>query len=136
MNMYSLAQQSKGKATMADIENSFAGHMCRCTGYRSMLDAFKTLAFDADPKLTDRLADIEDLGKIYSKPRKTWGRFQSDEGEESTEKQQSIRLKFSDDLKREWLKVISLAELFECLNDIGEKEYQLVGGGTANGEVI
>lgn len=134
MNMYSLVQQSNGKVTMADIENSFAGHLCRCTGYRSILDAFKTMASDADPKLMDRLADIEDLGKIYSKPKKQWGRFRTDTEEQTVETQQSIRLKFAGDVKKEWFKVISLTELFECLQNIEEgEEYQLVCGGTANG---
>lgn len=39
MSMYSLLQ-NKPVPTIPDIEDALAGNLCRCTGYRPILDAF------------------------------------------------------------------------------------------------
>lgn len=39
MSMYSLLQ-NKPVPTVPDIEDALAGNLCRCTGYRPILDAF------------------------------------------------------------------------------------------------
>ncbi|CAF1351187.1 unnamed protein product [Rotaria sordida] len=39
---------------MQDIEEAFDGHLCRCTGYRSILDAAKTFATDVDKYISIR----------------------------------------------------------------------------------
>jgi xanthine dehydrogenase/oxidase len=56
--MYSLLQENP-EITMKEVENSFGGNICRCTGYRPILDAFKSLASDAPKELVQKLADIE-----------------------------------------------------------------------------
>lgn len=53
MNMHGL-MASGAPLNMVNIERSFAGNMCRCTGYRSILDAFKSFAVDAPAKLIDQ----------------------------------------------------------------------------------
>lgn len=45
--------------TMEEIENSFASNLCRCTGYRPILDAFKSFASDAPPAMIAKIKDIE-----------------------------------------------------------------------------
>jgi xanthine dehydrogenase/oxidase len=59
MSMYSLLKEN-AKPTAQEVEDSFDGNLCRCTGYRPILDAMKSLATPAtdSPQCS---ADIEDL---------------------------------------------------------------------------
>ena len=45
--------------TQQEVEDNFDGNICRCTGYRTILDAMKTFASDADEKLLKKCVDIE-----------------------------------------------------------------------------
>ena len=40
MSMYALLRAAKGPVSSHDIETALAGNLCRCTGYRPILDAF------------------------------------------------------------------------------------------------
>ncbi|RUS90573.1 hypothetical protein EGW08_001661 [Elysia chlorotica] len=55
MAMYGLLHQNPSP-TMKDIEGSLDGHLCRCTGYRAILDAAKSFGVDS-PKAAS--IDIE-----------------------------------------------------------------------------
>ena len=45
--------------TAERVEQSMDGNLCRCTGYRPILDAFKTFAADTDDKTKQIVHDIE-----------------------------------------------------------------------------
>jgi len=50
MSMYSLLRQDKKDLAPVEIEDAFDGNLCRCTGYRPILDAFKTFSKGATVK--------------------------------------------------------------------------------------
>ncbi|XP_067671007.1 uncharacterized protein [Haliotis asinina] len=59
MNMYGLLHENP-TPTQQNVEDQFDGNICRCTGYRPILDAMKSFA--ADSKIPQCI-DIEDLNK-------------------------------------------------------------------------
>ncbi|CAL1531002.1 unnamed protein product [Lymnaea stagnalis] len=61
MSMYGLLHQQP-QPTQQEIEDSFDGHVCRCTGYRSILDAMKSFASDSTTPGA-KCIDIEDLNR-------------------------------------------------------------------------
>lgn len=135
MNMYSLLEANDGQVTMKDIENSFGGNICRCTGYRPILDAFKTFAIDADQELLDRCGDIEDLQKVICpKTGNVCNGFKCEKLDEQVSSQAKIQLVFDEKPSKEWIKVYTLGELFECFESIGSKVYHLSAGNTAHGK--
>ena len=57
LTFFSLLESNKGKrTTVQDVEDILDGNLCRCTGYRPIFDAFKSMTN------TD-VQDIEDLRK-------------------------------------------------------------------------
>lgn len=47
MSMYALLRSKKTKPTELEIEEALGGNLCRCTGYRPILEGFKTFARNA-----------------------------------------------------------------------------------------
>ncbi|XP_058124986.1 uncharacterized protein LOC131281799 [Anopheles ziemanni] len=129
MNMYSLLEANQGAVSMDDVENAFGGNICRCTGYRPILDAFKSLAVDADEALLDACQDIEDLTK-RSCP-KTGKPCAGKCAAESVNPNRAVRLVFDDE--KQWHKVSQVADIFTIFEQIGSKPYMLVAGNTAHG---
>lgn len=115
MNMYALT--NTGPLTQQQIENSFGGNICRCTGYRPILEAFKTLASNDKYKICP---DIEDYNPCFKKDCSI-----------SCEKQNSFVLKLTNN--SQWVKVYTLDDLLRYLKTIENKTYMLVAGNTAQG---
>nr|QLI62141.1 aldehyde oxidase 10 [Streltzoviella insularis] len=144
MNMYSLYKGKNKKLTMSEVENSFASNICRCTGYRPIADAFKSLANDADKELLDKVCDLEDLStlkscgvncakkcthkdtKIKCKDKKE--KINVDEWYvlESNEKMVSI-----DCENHKWYKTYTLEDVFKIISN--NDSYKLIAGNTGQG---
>lgn len=128
MNMYSLMEAKGGQVTMEDVENSFGGNVCRCTGYRPIMDAFKSLAVDADEKYK-LCVDIEDMPtKKCPKTGNDCSGSCKDTAKNGLPK--STHLTVGD---REWHKVYDVSEISQILGNSSGKKYMLVAGNTAHG---
>ena len=129
MNMYSLLQATDGKVSMMQVENSFGGNLCRCTGYRPILDAFKSLASDSCT------ADIEDLTLDLCHANKNQKCASEDRcHRKCVSNTRNASLEIVADDGKVWLRPNSLSELLKIFTTKTMKsEYMLVAGNTAHG---
>ncbi|KAF9416485.1 hypothetical protein HW555_006152 [Spodoptera exigua] len=132
MSMHSL-QESNPNLTQLEIEQSLGSNICRCTGYRPIFDAFKSLAVDSVDK---NLQDIEDL-KICEKTGNKCDEQHCDDSDWCIVKEDDllntrmIQMKLKDG--KYWYKVTCIKNIFDILDDKGEDSYMLVAGNTARG---
>ncbi|XP_012221434.1 xanthine dehydrogenase/oxidase isoform X2 [Linepithema humile] len=127
MNLYSLLKDKK--LTMLEIENSFGSNICRCTGYRPILDAFKGFASDAPASMVKEIRDIEELYQIKTCPKD--GKpctFRCGSKKYSEAKTLDIKLEDS-----EFFKVYTVDDLFAIFQQKPKATYILNGGNTAHG---
>ena len=121
---------------MLEIEKSFASNICRCTGYRPILEAYKQFAKDC-PK-PSKLPDIEDLhlcektGKNCSKTcdEDDWCVVSHDDVKTGTK----IEIDLIDGKK--WFRVQKVNDILNILRREGVDSYMLVAGNTAKGKNI
>lgn len=125
MNMHGLLESKGNKITMEEVENSFGGNICRCTGYRPILDAMKSFAMDTNITVPAGCHDIEDLTKGGKCPKTG----QSCNGGCKRPKREPVV--FDDDSQWHWPK--SLEDLYAVLAKVGSQKYMLVGGNTGHG---
>ncbi|KAJ3639855.1 hypothetical protein Zmor_003190 [Zophobas morio] len=121
MNMYALYES--GKLTMKDVEDSFSGNLCRCTGYRSILSAFKSLCADATPEIVGECPDIEDFARCYKEKCANKCTNCPNVAHEA------FLLDFFDS---HWIKVHTIKDIIILLNT-NSTSYRLVAGNTAQG---
>ncbi|XP_067645565.1 uncharacterized protein [Eurosta solidaginis] len=125
MNMYGLLESKNGKVTMEEVENSFGGNICRCTGYRPILDAMKSFAIDSTISVPSECSDIEDfefvpcpfVGKHYAK---------------SCHQQEPLNTLIYPD-GTQWYWPLTVDDIFKALDKVGSDQYILVAGNTAHG---
>uniref|UniRef100_A0A1B0DQ14 Uncharacterized protein n=1 Tax=Phlebotomus papatasi TaxID=29031 RepID=A0A1B0DQ14_PHLPP len=120
--MFSLYTGKYGNVSAEEVEDSFGGNICRCTGYRPILYAFKSFATNSEQNLETLCDDIEDLSlQKCPKSRKACaGRCRSSFHIQATE-------------NALWYKVYTLAQILQILDTIGSQKYILVAGNTAHG---
>ncbi|EDW59394.1 uncharacterized protein AOX1 [Drosophila virilis] len=127
MNMYALLESHGGRVTMAEVENAFGGNICRCTGYRPILDAMKSFAVDSNISVPTECADIEDLS---TKQCPKTGELCAG----SCKKSQPRGVQqYADGSRWSWPQ--TLAELFKALQAAVKEQlpYMIVAGNTAHG---
>ncbi|XP_025087515.1 xanthine dehydrogenase-like [Pomacea canaliculata] len=136
MNMYGLLKRNP-HPTMKLVEDNFDCTICRCTGYRSILDAMKSFCIDAKPSPSGGPVDIEDLdAKICKKTGvpcsgscqkskssiiSEWNGYNSDA---------PIHI-VSD--RAQWFKPVDTSTLYSLLNQYRTANYRLVFGNTGFG---
>lgn len=129
MTMYSLLEANDGDVTMQQVENSFGGNICRCTGYRPILDAFKSFARDSCT------SDIEDLTLDLCHLNKNRSCLKTN-CHEKCNINRDIALEIVADDGKEWLQPISLLQLIKIFTTkTMRKEYMMVAGNTAHGNL-
>lgn len=123
MNMFALMASKRNQVTMEEVENAFSGNICRCTGYRPILDAMKSFASDSGIQQSNAdCSDIEDLTKCLNG---------GDKCKLTCNKGLNF-LTYSDGTEWHWPK--TLEQLIHVISAIDfDKEYILVSGNTAHG---
>lgn len=119
MSMYSLLKSKDGKVSMEEIENSFGGNLCRCTGYRPILDAMKSFATDA--------VDIEDIEDLTSSKCRKTSKICLESGKSNPRKCVTSK----DGCK--WFFPKKIEDVFVAIEEIKGEKYTLVAGNTAHG---
>lgn len=138
MIIFSLLNANNGNLTKQEIESSFGSNLCRCTGNRPILDAFKSFAKET---LTEQkeIIDIEDIlytcknkgvncTKSCNDARK-WCIVRKDDEVLDENMKKKIIMKDH----RIWYRVLEVKDIKQILNDEGCDSYMLINGNTGRG---
>uniref|UniRef100_A0A0B7AAS5 FAD-binding PCMH-type domain-containing protein n=1 Tax=Arion vulgaris TaxID=1028688 RepID=A0A0B7AAS5_9EUPU len=123
MNMYGLLKNN-ARPNMKEVEDAFDTTICRCTGYRPILDAMKSFAIDAPTSPSGGIIDIEELdGKVCCRKGKLCTDFPKNRGK---------LLEIITDQNR-WYRPVKLPQLINLLEQYSTEKYRLVFGNTGFG---
>ncbi|XP_063399739.1 xanthine dehydrogenase/oxidase-like [Mytilus trossulus] len=125
MNMHALLDFNKGSVSMKEVEDAFDDVICRCTGYRPILDAMKSFATDSSCRNKTSTADIEELGKTFCS--KTGQRCH---GKCHPHMGQQLQVIGADAV---WYRPTTLDQLFKIISDNPGKKVRFVFGNTGSG---
>ena len=130
-----------------DIEDLFDGNVCRCTGYRPILDAFKSFADDANEEIKTRLSKLSETAQRTCPitQQACVGRGKCDNKEPSNEVACGVKGIFGSNRNNEiglqntpegkWLFPQTLDELIHIFKTLPEENsYRLVAGNTGTGK--
>lgn len=117
---------------MLEIEKSFGSNICRCTGYRPILDAFKKFAKDSPKSL--KVSDIEEIQKC-KKSGLVCTKKCDDEDDWCLVTKDDVPNILEIDLKdgKFWFRVTTIRDIFDVWQKAGDDSYMLVGGNTGKG---
>ncbi|XP_061183006.1 uncharacterized protein LOC133191267 [Saccostrea echinata] len=118
MNMHALLDFHGGGVTKQMVEDECDSVICRCTGYRSILDAMKSFVKDGNQKVTD----IED---VHTKRCERTGQICT-----GSCHKQSSQLALKD---VQWFKPTTVEDLIKMIKDNKGKNCKLVFGNTGYG---
>ncbi|CAK1583032.1 unnamed protein product [Parnassius mnemosyne] len=131
MSMYSLCQGTQKTLTRQEIEKSFGSNMCRCTGYRPILDTFKSFATDSVVQIPSVIKDLEDLHQMKC-INKTLVKSNPVDDNWVTENPKESIFQVALDAHR-WYKALTIQGVFKVLSREGTNSYRLVAGNTGKG---
>ncbi|XP_025084732.1 xanthine dehydrogenase-like [Pomacea canaliculata] len=136
MNMYGLLQRNP-TPTMQQVEDAYDVSICRCTGYRPILDAMKSFASDAPPNLQGGMIDIEDLNPKMCKKTGTKCEGKCDNKKDkkrcSSDRQEDSSSIPNVGARAVWFKPTTLQELYTLLHQHRTDNYRLVFGNSGFG---
>ncbi|KAK3747539.1 hypothetical protein RRG08_030072 [Elysia crispata] len=126
MAMYGFLHQTP-TPTMKDIEGSLDGHLCRCTGYRSILDAMKSFGVDSPSAVS---IDIEDLNlnMCPSQGRESVKKLGTSKQSDVCPRPLNIDL-----CQSRWFRPLKLMDLGKILQEHQNNCVKMVFGNTASG---
>ncbi|XP_072372292.1 xanthine dehydrogenase-like isoform X2 [Scyliorhinus torazame] len=123
MQMYGLLKNNATPSAQ-EVEDNFDGNVCRCTGYRPILDAMKSFVKDTGTRLRGPFTDIEDLLRCPKTKRPCVPCIDPAEGTTSM-------LYSKDGII--WYQPTTLTQLYLIMQEHSHEAVRFVHGDTAKG---